>query len=279
MVANTDAVILDLRFGLGGSPEMVNYIASAFFRKRTRLADIYIRHQNITYTYWTSPDTAFNSLHETPLYILTSYKTFSAAEGLSYELQKLNRATIVGEVTRGGAHTTIKKTPGFGFVTEIPCGNATIRNTKSNWEKTGVIPDILVSADNALEIAELKILDTAISKAKDSIVLRNLKWQRDITESINHPVRIDSAVMENFSGVYGACTITYSKGSLYYQKAGRAKFPLVAMTGCRMKPRGNDSFMVDFILNHDNQCQKIITWYDDGRMEYADRSEVEVGKE
>jgi len=36
--------------------------------------------------------------------VLTSATTFSGAEELSYDLQQLGRATVVGEHTKGGAH-------------------------------------------------------------------------------------------------------------------------------------------------------------------------------
>src|SRR3989442_6352422 len=39
-----------------------------------------------------------------PVYALTSATTFSGGEQLSYDLQQLGRATIIGERTRGGAH-------------------------------------------------------------------------------------------------------------------------------------------------------------------------------
>lgn len=61
-----------------------------------------------TYNLYSEPDSYFTDLYETPLYILTSYKTFSAGEMLTYFLKNHHRATIVGEQTRGGAHNAPK---------------------------------------------------------------------------------------------------------------------------------------------------------------------------
>jgi len=41
---------------------------------------------------------------DVPIFVLTSHRTFSAAEEFTYNLKHLNRATIVGETTGGGAH-------------------------------------------------------------------------------------------------------------------------------------------------------------------------------
>ncbi len=38
------------------------------------------------------------------MYVLTSGRTFSAVEEFTYNLRQLERATIVGETTGGGAH-------------------------------------------------------------------------------------------------------------------------------------------------------------------------------
>lgn len=273
LLSNTRAIVIDLRYGIGGSPDMVNHIISHFFKTPTHVADIYIRSENITLPYFTVPDSSYEPLTEIPLYILTSYKTFSAAEGLCYELQCLKRATIVGEVTRGGAHTVTYRPLSSGFVADIPFGRATSPITKKNWEKVGVTPDIKVPADRALEIAEIKIFEKAFEKAKDSSEIKSLKWQLDLVQSINHPIQLDTATLNQFVGLYGAYTVSYTNGTLYYQKTGKAKFPLIPMTTSVMRVKGNDTFTVEFFKNYFGKVYRIATHYDDGRVEYAERTD------
>lgn len=273
LLSNSRAIIIDLRYGVGGSPDMVNHIVSHFFKTKTHISDIYIRSENVTLPYYTVPDSSYGPLTEIPIYILTSYKTFSAAEGLSYQLQCLKRATIIGETTRGGAHTVTYRPLSSGFVCDIPFGRATSPITKRNWEKIGVSPDIKVSADKSLEVAETKIFEYAFEKAKDSSEIKRLKWQLDLIQSINHPIILDTATLTMFSGIYGAFTIFYSNGELFYQKTGKAKFPLIPMTSSSMRVKGNDTFIVEFYKNYFGKVNRIATRYDDGRTEYADRTD------
>ncbi len=98
-----------------------------------------------------------------PVYVLTSGATFSGAEELSYDLQQLGRATIVGETTGGGAH------PRRGFAVHphlevtIPTARAVNPVSGTNWELVGVIPDIAVPADEALDRAHREAL-TALGR-------------------------------------------------------------------------------------------------------------------
>lgn len=273
MLSNSRAIIIDLRYGIGGSPDMVNHIISHFFRNPTHVADIYIRSENTTLPYWTVPDSTYGPLIDIPIYVLTSYKTFSAAEGLTYELQCLKRATIVGETTRGGAHTVTYRPLSSGFICDIPFGRATSPVTKRNWEKIGVTPDIKVPAERALEVAEIKIFEDAFSKTKDSAEIKSLKWQLDLIQSINHPIQLDTATYNSFTGLYGAYAISYASGVLYYQKTGKAKFPLIPMTSSMMRPKGNDTFTVEFFKNYVGKINRIATHYDDGRVEFAERTD------
>jgi retinol-binding protein 3 len=272
MLANTKALIIDLRYGVGGSPDMVSHLLSHFFKDRTHISDIYIRSENITLPYYTTPDSSYGPLTTIPLYVLTSYKTFSAAEGLVYALQTLKRATIVGEKTRGGAHTVNYRPVSSGFVCDIPFGKAVSPVTKKNWEKTGIMPDIRVSAEKALETAELKIFENAFAGTKDSSEMRMLKWQLDLLQSINHPFEADTTELAKCSGEFGPYLVSFQHGCLYYQKAGKAKFPLVPMSSSALRPRGTDNFIVEFHKDYLGKVNRISTHYDDGRIEYGERT-------
>lgn len=272
-LSNSSALIIDLRYGVGGSLDMVTYLMSRFFREKILIMDIYLRSEKDTLHYYTSPDTIPGKLSEIPIYVLTSYKTFSAAEALAYGLQSQGRATIVGEVTRGGAHTVKYRSLSSGFIADIPFGVARNPITKTNWEKIGITPDIMVSEDKALETAEYQIFEKARKKASDSLELRKLDWEFDLIQSINHPLQADSTALKKLSGHYGPYSVYFRNGQLFYQKVGKAVYPLLPLKDNLMKVKGNDSFRIAFNCKADGNCSSIITLYEDGRREVANRSQ------
>lgn len=157
---NTSAIIVDLRQNDGGSPEMVQLLASYFFSSEpVHLANHYNRPRNELTESWTLSNVTGVRRPEVDLYILTSSKTFSAAEAFSYQLKYLKRATIVGEKTAGGAHLTGSVIATDKFYLRIPQGRTTSPVTNSNWEGIGVTPDIEVSAEEALKAAQAKALE------------------------------------------------------------------------------------------------------------------------
>jgi hypothetical protein len=154
VVADTDALIIDLRQNFGGSPAMVAALCSYFFERRTHLTDIYWRPGNQTYQSWTSETVEGKKYGDKPIWVLTSQNTFSAAEELAYDLQQLNRATIVGEKTGGGAHTTKPHRLHDHFGMQLPAGRAINPISKANWAGSGVLPDVSVPAAEALQVAQ-----------------------------------------------------------------------------------------------------------------------------
>lgn len=94
-----------------------------------------------------------------PVYVLTSASTFSGGEGLAYDLQAHSRATVVGEVTRGGAHPSEVVSLSEHIELRLPVARTANSVTGRDWEAVGVQPDIPVPADKALGIAHRAALE------------------------------------------------------------------------------------------------------------------------
>jgi hypothetical protein len=152
-LANSRAIVIDLRRNGGGSPDMVRYLASYFFSEAPVLLDrFYDRPSNTTTEQTTLANLPGPRMPAMPLYVLTSRRTFSAGEAFAYALQALKRATVVGEVT-GGAHPSNDMPIGAGLVALVPVARSINPVTGTDWEGTGVQPDLPVDADQALDTA------------------------------------------------------------------------------------------------------------------------------
>jgi hypothetical protein len=152
-LANVDAIIFDLRENGGGDPKMVALISSYLFAEPTHLNDLWERKDNSTHQYWTLPYVPGKRLNGKPVYVLTSKETFSGAEEFSYNLKNLKSATLVGETTGGGAHPVAGHRIDDHFMIGVPFARAINPISKTNWEGTGVEPDVKVAASEALEVA------------------------------------------------------------------------------------------------------------------------------
>jgi hypothetical protein len=152
--ANVDAIIFDLRDNGGGDPAMIALISTYLFDQPTHLNDIWTRKTGESKQYWTLPSVPGRLLPAVPAFVLTSSRTFSGAEEFSYNLKNLKRATIVGETTGGGAHPVSGQRIDDRFVIGVPFARAISPITKTNWEGTGVEPDVKVAAADALTTAQ-----------------------------------------------------------------------------------------------------------------------------
>lgn len=163
-VAHTDALIFDLRQNGGGQPAMVTLIASYLFDKPTHLIDIYNRKEDTTTQNWTLSYLPGQRMATQPVFVLTSKRTFSGAEEFAFDLKTQKRATIVGETTGGGAHPVSGHLVADYFMVGVPFAKSLDPVTKTNWEGTGVEPDVKVAAADALETAEKLALEKIQAK-------------------------------------------------------------------------------------------------------------------
>jgi C-terminal processing protease CtpA/Prc len=154
LVAHTDALILDLRECLGGSPEGCTLWCSYFFPDdQTHIKDIHDRITGTTRQYWTAAHLPSPRYLDRPVYVLTSARTFSGGEDFAYTLQAHKRALVIGETTRGGAHPTGTYRLTEHVAVKVPSARSTCIATGTNWEGVGVTPDIDTPSGQALAVA------------------------------------------------------------------------------------------------------------------------------
>ena len=159
-LASTDALIIDLRESRGGDPVMAVLAASWFFDGRPRHWNDFVRrHDGTTTQFWTAAWLPGPRYVAKPIYVLTAQRTFSAPESFAYELQQTGRATIVGEVTGGGAHSGAWFPIDDRFALFIPLSRYVSAVSSDDWEGTGVKPDVECAAAEALDCAHRLALE------------------------------------------------------------------------------------------------------------------------
>ncbi|MGP1353206.1 MAG: S41 family peptidase [Parasphingopyxis sp.] len=223
LVSQSDAVIIDLRENGGGSPAMVGYLASAFTDPDARIYNIFHSRSGTESeapaVFHPAPRT------EVPLYILTSGRTGSAGEALPYTLQAANRATIIGEASYGAANPGQSFDAGDGFAVFISTGSPVNPITGTNWEGSGVRPDVESSYADALQNARIAAL-TALLVEDDAAYRLDREWALAALRPVPE-TDIDAAELV---GDYGRLTISQSDSGLHLQRGRRPLRTLVPLS-------------------------------------------------
>lgn len=178
LLSGTDALIIDLRNSDGGSPQMVQLLVSYFVPdvEPVHAFSIYDRPTDATRQYWTLPYVPGPRYAGKDVYILTSSRTWSAGEGFTDHMKRLKLATVVGEVTKGGAHPSmwVRVHPNFGV--KVPVARAFDPITGEDWEGKGITPDVAVPEKEALRTAHLMAIRRLREKAADDDTKEFLDW-------------------------------------------------------------------------------------------------------
>jgi len=166
LVAGTYALIIDMRRNGGGSPEGVVFWCSYLVDELpTHLNDIFNAETGETRQFWALPYVPGTRYTDRPVYVLTSHRTFSGGEDLCYTLQAIKRAEIIGETTGGGAHPTRAFPVSPAVHIAVPFARSINPVTGSNWQGTGVVPDVAVAAEQAYDVAYARALEHILALA------------------------------------------------------------------------------------------------------------------
>lgn len=178
-VEGTDALIIDMRRNGGGSPASVSYLCSFLFdaAKPVHLNDLIWRNKGTetyrTEQFFTGP-TPSHYLNR-PVILITSHFTFSGGEEFTNDLKVLKRATVIGEVTGGGANPGGVQPLGAGLLLFVPAGRAENPVTKTSWEGQGVQPDSPTLTDEAFATAYRAALKGAKPSAERASVIQRVQ--------------------------------------------------------------------------------------------------------
>lgn len=170
-LSNTNAIIIDLRTNGGGVPDMMQLLSSYFFDETpVLLSDFYERKTDSRTQLYSFANVAGKRSTSKPIYILTSKQTFSAAEAMAYTLKHLGKATIVGQITAGGANRTKRINLNDEFTISVPYIQAIHPVTKTNWEGKGVEPDIKTNEKTALVHAYVGAINKTVKGNKNTLL-------------------------------------------------------------------------------------------------------------
>jgi len=229
-LSNASALIIDLRNNGGGSPSMIQLITSYLYGPEpVHLNTFYYRPTDAFSETWTFKEVQGKRRPDIPVYVLTSGKTFSAAEEFTYNLKNLKRATIIGETTGGGAHPGSVMPVVDRFTMFVPTGKAINPITKTNWEGTGVKPDIEVKAADALHTAQVKALEDLAATAKGPAASM-YAWELVATKAAKEPVQHTEETLKSFAGTYGDKSVVFEAGELFFYPFPNQKVKLKPLT-------------------------------------------------
>jgi hypothetical protein len=231
-LANSSAVIIDLRENHGGQETMVQYLLSYFFREDTHLRTFYNNKNEIVGQSWTHAYVPGKRMYDTDVYVLISNRTGSGAEAFSFDMKSFKRGTLIGETTLGAGHRVMAiDFPEFSIGANISFQRPANPKTGKGWEGVGVAPDVKVPDKDALKTAHKLAFKNILTKCRDKNLLEDLRWEKVAVAAEYSPITMTPKQMKQYTGEYnnGKYAILIKKDNLYYRFPGGSEDILIPL--------------------------------------------------
>ena len=275
ILANTRAIIIDLRNNPGGTGGMADMISSYFFSDEpVHLLSNTSRFKGKENTResWTIQELEGRRLPDVPLYLLIGGGTASAAEHFVFGLKGQDRAVLVGETTAGAGHNVAYIPINEYFRCKVSIGRTYDPKTGEGWERIGIKPHINVPVEKALERAHLEALKAVINETKNDAQKSELEWFLPIVNALYEPVGVEGARLRSYAGKYGVRMFIYEDGGLFYSREGRrGNFRLLSISqDCFILPH-IDNQIFRFVTNSEGKVVDLRILHQDGQVQNIPR--------
>jgi hypothetical protein len=275
LMQGSDALIFDLRRNGGGDPNAVALITSYLYdpSEPVHINSLYSRPDDKTTDYWTHANINTElAMPDVPVYVLTSNYTFSAAEEFSYNLRNLQRATLVGQTTGGGAHPVDSilfhsETTDRHYMVVLPSARAISPITGTNWEGVGVQPHLECDADDALDQALLDAYAKLLADGNDRVEFGLASLRARLS-----PVELESSQLAEFVGNYTDREIAINNGTLMYRRVGAKEYrPLICFEQDKFMIEGINGFFLHFQRDENSSIIAVNGRYEQGHTDKSVR--------
>lgn len=227
-----DAVIIDLRGNGGGSHAAVRYLVSHFLAP-DRLEMTFLEGSNVEIQSRTLEHLPAGRMIGKPLYVLVDGGSASAAEAFAYDVQQFEIGEIVGTKTVGGANNNEFLPIAPVFVLSISFGRPVHPVSETNWEGTGVVPDVEVASSRALDTAHSLALERLLAGPDlPPEAAAEYRWARTGAEARLRPPTVSTSQYKALVGRYGSpdtasgvVEIHWREGAAWFSRPGRPGWP------------------------------------------------------
>ena len=134
--------------------------------------------------------------------------------------------------------------------------------TRDNWEGRGVIPDVMVAQDEALETARRLALEAALAKGLSAPSAIDTRWALEalLAEAGSAP----TLSADDHAGVYGPVAITGAQDRLLLGQGRRPARTLLSVGADTFAVRENPSQRVVFQRDAEGKIVALELRYSDG---------------
>ena len=225
---NTDAWIIDLRKNSGGSERFMQFMCSFLLGEDNMLMYTKYPRNNSPLKITTFDNMEFKRPRNKEVYVLIDRSSASASEYVAYTLKHFDKATIIGERSRGAAYSNRRIPIDDAFCVSVSVSYPIHPITRSNWEGVGVKPDIETNADDALLKAHLLAIDNIKACSDEASYIKKLKIAKQFVQTKHQPAALPVRKLKQYEGNYGLRKLYVNEDNyLMYQKEKLAPSRLI----------------------------------------------------